>query len=107
MIASRATELRLDSNTAFFVALLLVFGGWFALRMSGQLVGMQLAPGAVDNALKNGWAGGGQAWTSWLSVAFFVFGAATFTLAARRWYAGQKARAERGTADINLQERPR
>jgi hypothetical protein len=35
-----AVELRLDSNTAFFVALLLVFGGWFALRMSGQLVGM-------------------------------------------------------------------
>ena len=35
-----AVELRLDSNTAFFVALLLVFGGWFALHMSGQLVGM-------------------------------------------------------------------
>lgn len=35
-----AVELRLDSNTAFFVALLVVFGGWFALRMSGQLVGM-------------------------------------------------------------------
>jgi len=35
-----AVELHLDSNTAFFVALLLVFGGWFALRMSGQLVGM-------------------------------------------------------------------
>jgi hypothetical protein len=35
-----AVELHLDSNTAFFVALLVVFGGWFALRMSGQLVGM-------------------------------------------------------------------
>jgi hypothetical protein len=35
-----AVELHLDSNTAFFIAMLLVFGGWFALRMSGQLVGM-------------------------------------------------------------------
>jgi hypothetical protein len=35
-----AVELHLDSNTAFFVALLVVFGGWFALRMSGQFVGM-------------------------------------------------------------------
>jgi hypothetical protein len=35
-----AVELHLDSNTAFFIAMLVVFGGWFALRMSGQLVGM-------------------------------------------------------------------
>jgi hypothetical protein len=35
-----AVELHLDSNTAFFLAMLVVFGGWFALRMSGQLVGM-------------------------------------------------------------------
>ena len=54
----------------------------------------------MDNALKYGWAGGGQAWASWLSVVFVVLGAVTFVLAARRWHEGQKARAERGTAYV-------
>ena len=54
----------------------------------------------MDIALKDGWAGGGQAWTSWLSVVFFVLGTITFALAARLWRVGQKVRAERGTAYV-------
>lgn len=72
----------------------------FALATAFLSAWLGLLPGSVDNAAKNGWAGGGQAWTSWLSVAFFVLGAVTFILAARRWYVGQQVRAGRGTAYV-------
>ena len=72
----------------------------FALATAFLSAWLGLLPGTVDNGLKNGWAAGGQAWTSWLSVAFLVLGAATFALAARRWYVGQKIRADRGTAYV-------
>ena len=72
----------------------------FALATALLSAWLSLMPGAVDNALKNGWAGGSQAWASWLSVVFLILGAATFTLAARRWYVGQKIRADRGTAYV-------
>ena len=72
----------------------------FALATALLSAWLGLLPGTVDNALKNGWAGGGQAWTSWLSVVFLLLGAGTFAWAARRWYVGQKVRADRGTAYV-------
>jgi hypothetical protein len=72
----------------------------FALATALLSAWLGLLPGNIDNGVKNGWAGGGQAWTSWLSVAFLVLGAVTFALAARRWYTGQKVRADRGTAYV-------
>ena len=72
----------------------------FALATALLSAWLALFPGNMDNALKNGWGGGGQAWTTWLSVAFLVLGAAFLTQAARQWYWGQKVRAERGTAYV-------
>lgn len=72
----------------------------FALATAFLSAWLGLLPGSVDNAVKNGWAEGGQAWTSWLSVAFFGLGVVTFVLAARRWYVGQQVRAGRGTAYV-------
>ena len=37
-----------------------------------------LLPGTVDNTLRNGRAGGGQVWTSWLIVVLLVLGVVTF-----------------------------
>jgi hypothetical protein len=72
----------------------------FALATAFLSAWLGLLPGSVDNALKNGWAGGGQAWTSWLSLAFLVLGAVTLAVAARRWYVGLKVREDRGTAYV-------
>jgi hypothetical protein len=72
----------------------------FALATALLSAWLGLFPGNVDNALKNGWGGGGQAWTTWLGMGFLVLGAAFLTQAARRWYWGQKVRAERGTAYV-------
>jgi hypothetical protein len=63
-----------------------------------------LLPGAADNAVRNGWGGGGQGWTAWLTVAFGVLGLTTLAWAARRWYRWQKIRAERGTAYVIEEE---
>jgi hypothetical protein len=63
-----------------------------------------LAPGVLDNASKNGWAGGGQFWTAWLTVVFLVIGAGALTLAARRWLIRQRMLAERGTAYVVEEE---
>lgn len=72
----------------------------FAVATALLSAWLGLVPGNVDNALKNGWGGGGQVWTTWLSVVFLLLGVVTFVLAARRWSRGQKVRAERGTAYV-------
>jgi hypothetical protein len=61
---------------------------------------MGLLPGSLDNAGKNGWAGGGQAWTAWLTVAFLAAGAVIVGVAARRWFVRQRMLDERGTAYV-------
>jgi hypothetical protein len=76
----------------------------FALATALLSAWLGLLPGTVDNAVKNGWAGSGQAWTSWLTVAFFVLGVLALTRAARRWYLWQKVRADRGTAYVIEEE---
>lgn len=72
----------------------------FAVATALLSAWLGLIPGNVDNALKNGWGGGGQGWTAWLSVSFLILGALALGLAARRWSHGQKIRAERGTAYV-------
>jgi hypothetical protein len=59
-----------------------------------------LLPGVLDNAEKNGWAGGGQPWTSWLTVGFFLLGSAVLLLAVRRWLVRMRVLGERGTAYV-------
>ncbi len=76
----------------------------FALATALLSAWLGLLPGTVDNAVKNGWAGNGQAWTSWLTVAFLVLGALALTGAARRWYSWQRVRAGRGTAYVIEEE---
>jgi hypothetical protein len=76
----------------------------FALTTAMLSAWLGLLPGTVDNAVKNGWAGDSQAWSSWLTVVFFVLGVLTFTWAARRWYLGQKVRTGRGTAYVIEEE---
>jgi hypothetical protein len=76
----------------------------FALATALLSGWLGLLPGTIDNAAKNGWAGGGQPWTAWLTAVFFVLGAAALTWAARRWYLGQKVRADRGTAYVIEEE---
>jgi hypothetical protein len=76
----------------------------FALATALLSAWLGLLPGTVDNAVRNGWAGGGQAWTSWLTVAFLVLGVLALTGAARRWYLWQRVRAERGTAYVIEEE---
>jgi hypothetical protein len=76
----------------------------FALATAFLSGWLGLLPGTIDNAAKNGWAGGGQPWTAWLTAVFFVLGAAALTWAARRWYLGQKIRADRGTAYVIEEE---
>lgn len=72
----------------------------FALATAFLSAWLGLVPGNLDNAFKNGWGGGGQGWTTWLSLAFLVLGVTTLVMAARRWQWGQKVRAERGTAYV-------
>jgi len=72
----------------------------FALATALLSAWLGLIPGNIDNALKNGWGGGGQRWTTWASLVFLAVGVTTFVLAARRWSHGQKVRAERGTAYV-------
>jgi hypothetical protein len=62
--------------------------------------GLGLVPGVLDNASANGWAGGHEGWTSWLTVAFFVAGAVALGAAARRWLTRQRMLGERGTAYV-------
>jgi hypothetical protein len=76
----------------------------FALATALLSAWLGLLPGTVDNAVKNGWAGNGQGWTSWLTVAFLVLGALALTGAARRWYSWQRVRADRGTAYVIEEE---
>jgi hypothetical protein len=59
-----------------------------------------LLPGALDNARKNGWAGGGQAWTAWLTVVFGVVGAGLLVWAAVRWRRLGTLLEDRGTAYV-------
>ena len=63
----------------------------FALATALLSAWLGLLPGTVDNAVKNGWARNGQAWTSWLTLVFLVLGESHFIWAARRWYSWQKS----------------
>jgi hypothetical protein len=76
----------------------------FALATAMLSGWLGLLPGTIDNAVKNGWARNGQAWTSWLTVVFLVLGVITFIWAARRWYSWQRVRAGRGTAYVIEEE---
>ena len=76
----------------------------FALATALLSGWLGLLPGTIDNTARNGWAGGGQLWTTWLTFAFLVLGATALIWAARRWYLGQKIRADRGTAYVIEEE---
>jgi hypothetical protein len=59
-----------------------------------------LLPGALDNASKKGWAGGGQGWTAWLTVVFGAVGAGLLVWAAVRWRRLGTLLEDRGTAYV-------
>jgi hypothetical protein len=59
-----------------------------------------LWPGVADNIRRNGWGGGGQWWTAWLTVAFSVLGAALLAWAAWRWRKRGMLLDQRGTAYV-------
>jgi hypothetical protein len=61
---------------------------------------LALIPGAADNALRHGWAGGGLAWTSWSSIGCLVAGGALLVAGARQWRRRTQILTERGTAYV-------
>src|SRR5262249_43755709 len=61
---------------------------------------LALIPGVIDNAVHHGWAGGGQAWASWLSLGFLAAAAALLGWAALRWRKRTTIIDRRGTAYI-------
>lgn len=61
---------------------------------------LALIPGATDNALQHGWAGGGLAWTSWTSLVCLVAGGALLGAGAVRWRARGQILGQRGTAYV-------
>jgi hypothetical protein len=61
---------------------------------------LALVPGAADNALRHGWAGGGLAFTTWASVACLAAGAGLLVGGAWRWRRRGRILAERGTAYV-------
>ncbi len=79
-------------------------GVLFALATALLSAWLGLLPGTVDNAIKNGFGGGGQGWTAGLTVAFFVLGVAALVHAALRWYRRLTVLAGRGTAYVIEEE---
>ena len=61
---------------------------------------LALIPGATDNAIHQGWAGNGQAVTSWTGLACLVAGLALLTAGARRWRRRAQLLGQRGTAYV-------
>lgn len=61
---------------------------------------LALVPGAIDNALAHGWAGHGQAVTSWSGIGCLLAGAAALGAGAWRWRTRAFILAERGTAYV-------
>jgi len=75
-------------------------GVLFAVATALLSAALALLPGALDNARAHGWAGGGQAWTAWLTVAFLALGVLSLGLAGRRWLIRQRMLGQRGTAYV-------
>jgi hypothetical protein len=61
---------------------------------------LALIPGAIDNAAGHGWAGAGQVWASWTSLACLVTGAILLSSGAWRWRRRSQILTERGTAYV-------
>jgi hypothetical protein len=61
---------------------------------------LALIPGATDNALHHGWAGGDLAWTSWTSLVCLVGGGALLGAGAVRWRTRGQILGQRGTAYV-------
>ena len=61
---------------------------------------LALIPGAADNAVRHGWAGGGLAWTSWSSIACLIAGGWVLAIGAWRWRRRGEVLSERGTAYV-------
>lgn len=61
---------------------------------------LALVPGSVDNALAHGWAGHGQAVTSWSGLVCLLAGVAALGAGAWRWRTRAFILAERGTAYV-------
>jgi hypothetical protein len=59
-----------------------------------------LLPGVIDNARRHGWGGGGQFWTTWLTIAFGAGGCLLLFWAALRWRMRSVVLAARGTAYV-------
>lgn len=73
-----------------------LFAGATAL-LSGAL---GLFPGVIDNARQHGWGGGGQFWTTWLTILFGAAGSLLLLWAALRWRMRGVVLAARGTAYV-------
>src|SRR5215468_3544220 len=73
-------------------------GVLFAAATALLSAALGLLPAEVDNALKNGWGGGGQAISSAGVIGFALAGAALLGWAAWRWHERGVILAERGTA---------
>ena len=73
-------------------------GVLFATATALLSAALALLPAAVDNALRNGWGGAGQAVSSASAVFFAVAGLALLGWAAWRWHERGVILGERGTA---------
>src|SRR5258708_2563097 len=73
-------------------------GVMFATATALLSAALALTPAAIDNALRNGWGGAGQAVSSASAVFFAVAGLASLGWAAWRWHERGVVLGERGTA---------
>ncbi len=73
-------------------------GVLFATATALLSAALALTPAAIDNALRNGWGGAGQAVSSASAVFFAVAGLASLGWAAWRWHERGVVLSERGTA---------
>ena len=79
-------------------------GVLFATATALLSAALALIPAAIDNALRNGWGGAGQAVSSVSAVSFAVAGLALLSWAAWRWHERGVILSERGTAYL-IEER--
>jgi hypothetical protein len=61
---------------------------------------LALVPGAIDNGVRHGWAGGGLAWTSWSGIFFLLAGGSLLVAGAVRWRRRTQVLTGRGTAYV-------